>query len=67
MKLMFHDDDCGEYLDSFGRCGRCRFYPDMQSTGFVDVPQPVVDQLLANGRTLLGLNRSPVLPPGEDG
>lgn len=31
---MFHDDDCGEFLDEHGRCPKCGFLPDMQSTGF---------------------------------
>ncbi len=56
MKLMFHDDDCGELLDSYGRCHACRFYPDMQSTAFREVPS---EELVA-GKTYLGIGREPV-------
>lgn len=60
MQLMFHDDDCGELLDKDGRCPKCGFHPDMQSTAFKEVPDAEVSKLRAGGRTLLGLNRRPI-------
>lgn len=65
MKLMIHDDDCGAFVDQFGRCHRCRFYPDMQSTGFVDVSDDELENLRLAGRTFLTLGRLPVLSNGE--
>jgi hypothetical protein len=61
--VMFHDDDCGEWIDSYGRCPRCRIYPDMQSLGITGAPQSVVNALLADGRTLLGPGRRPITTP----
>ncbi len=63
MKLMFHYDDCGALLDSFGRCHACRFYPDMQSTAF----REVAAEDLEHGVTYLGIGREPVgvLPTGS--
>lgn len=57
MQIMFHDDDCGELLDKDGRCPKCKFHPDMQSTGFKEVPDDEVTRLRASGRSMLGLNR----------
>ena len=56
MKLMFHDDSCGEFLDAEGKCPKCRFHPDTQSTAFRDVQ----DGELCRGRSYLGPNRVPV-------
>lgn len=61
MQLMFHDDDCGMLLDHQGRCPTCGFHPDMQSTGFKDVPEDEVRTMKAQGRSFLGLYREPVL------
>lgn len=60
MDLMFHDDDCGELLDQDGRCPKCKFHPDMQSTAFKEVPDEEVRRLKADGRTMLGPQRQPV-------
>lgn len=57
MQIMFHDDDCGELLDKDGRCPKCGFHPDMQSTAFKEVPDADVLKLRSQGRTMLGLNR----------
>lgn len=57
MQIMFHDDDCGELLDKEGRCPKCGFHPDMQSTAFKEVPDAEAMRLRASGRTMLGLNR----------
>lgn len=57
MMVMFHDDDCGELLDSDGKCPKCGFYPDMQSCGFRDVPKK---ELRALDRDFLGEGRQPV-------
>lgn len=54
MKVMFHDDDCGELLDSAGKCPTCGFHPDMQSTGFRDVAE------LPSGRSFLGPGRAEI-------
>lgn len=61
VKLMFHDDSCGELLDVRGRCPRCGFCPDMQSTAFRPVPVDEVDRMLRQGKTFLGLCRKPVM------
>lgn len=66
MKVLFHDDDCGEPLAADGQCPSCRFHPDMQSTGFMDLPQATVKQVLARGGSLLGLGREPVVMKAED-
>ena len=60
LKLMFHDDDCGELLDRDGRCPVCEFHPDMQSTGFRDVEDQEIAALRTRGRSFLGLYREPV-------
>ena len=60
MKLMYHDDDCGELLDRDGRCPKCKFHPDMQSTAFREVTDAELNGLRGNGRSFLGLNRMPV-------
>lgn len=61
MLLMYHDDDCGELLDAAGNCPKCSFAPDMQSTGFREVPDEEVRRLLSEGRTLLGRFRKAIL------
>lgn len=60
MRLMFHDDSCGELLDHEGRCPSCGFHPDMQSTAFRDVPEPEVRERQALGRTFLGEGRKEI-------
>lgn len=55
MKVMFHDDDCGEILNKNGLCPKCGFHPDMQSTAF----REATDEEL-RGRTALGLERRPI-------
>lgn len=65
LKLMIHDDDCGAFLDRFGRCHRCRFYPDMQSTALVAVGDAELESLRLTGRTHLAAGRLPVLPITE--
>lgn len=62
MKLMYHDDDCGELLNQSGECPKCRYHPDMQSTAFREVPDDVVADLTRKGWTFLGLRRVPVGP-----
>ncbi len=60
MMLMFHDDSCGELLDSSGKCPKCGFHPDMQSTAFREVPGDELQQLRAAGLDFLGERRVPV-------
>lgn len=60
MKLMFHDDDCGELLDRKGRCPKCGFHPDAQSTAFKEIPEAEVQELIREGKTFLGPYRKPV-------
>lgn len=60
LRLLFHDDGCGELLDQTGLCPHCGFHPDMQSLGSRDVP---VADLLAN-RSYLATGREPV-PAGS--
>lgn len=60
MKVMFHDDDCGEALDGDGLCPKCRFHPDMQSTAFREATQ---SERLTPGRTLLGKFRKVLKTP----
>jgi hypothetical protein len=52
MMLMFHDDDCGELLDADGKCGKCGFYPDMQSTAYREVADSELRPLLKAGRSV---------------
>lgn len=47
MILMFHDDDCGELLDNDGRCQKCEFQPDEQSTAFHEVSEDELRTLRA--------------------
>jgi hypothetical protein len=56
--VMFHDDSCGEYLEDSGLCPRCRFHPDMQSTGFIDISREIFDSFKSQGHTFLGLRRT---------
>lgn len=37
---LFHDDDCGEFLDADGVCPRHGFSPDMQSLGYREPYEP---------------------------
>jgi hypothetical protein len=60
MRLMFHDDSCGELLDAAGQCPKCGFHPDMQSTGFVEVADSEIDKGIWEGRTYLTKFRQPV-------
>ena len=61
MMVMFHDDDCGELLDGDGECPTCKFHPDMQSTGFREVPdEAIADGIARLGRTYLGAHRERV-------
>jgi hypothetical protein len=53
---MYHDDDCGEFLDAEGRCPKCGFHPDMQSTGF----KPLDTSALRAPRSFLGTGRVPI-------
>jgi hypothetical protein len=59
VKLLHHEDDCGQALDGDGMCPRCKLHPDMQSTAFYEVPVPE----LPRGRTYLGEGRVPYTPP----
>ena len=61
MMLMFHDDSCGELLDMHGECPKCRLHPDMQSTGFTDVPVEVVNRMLDGGQTFMGRCRTQIV------
>lgn len=60
MQLMFHDDSCGELLDAHGRCPKCEFSPDMQSTGFMEVNAATVKAGIVGGKTFLGQRRKPI-------
>jgi hypothetical protein len=53
MRLLFHDDDCGEFLDMDGDCMRCGFSPDMQSLGIKEVSPGELWEGLVQGRTYL--------------
>jgi hypothetical protein len=59
MMLMVHDDSCGELLDDQGKCPRCNFHPDMQSTAFREVSAEELRTLRAAGRTFVGTHRTP--------
>jgi len=61
VSLMFHDDDCDELLTSDGLCPNCNFHPDMQSTGFKNVPSSIL--LRREGRSFLGVGRKPFSQP----
>jgi len=56
IEVMVHEDDCGEILDSAGRCPKCGFHPSMQDTSFKTVQTEDL-----RGRTALGLNREPLV------
>ncbi len=55
MKVMVHDDDCGEILDAEGRCPKCGFHPDIQSTAFREATEQEL-----RGRTALGPERQKI-------
>lgn len=60
LKLMIHDDSCGDFLDELGRCPSCFFHPDMQSTAFIDVTGEKLVEVTKQGmrgRTFLGPGR----------
>jgi hypothetical protein len=57
--LMYHDDSCGELLNNQGMCPKCGFHPDMQSTGFTDLPMEEYNRLKAQGLSFLGRFRTP--------
>ena len=65
MLLMFHDDNCGEFLDKDGQCPKCRYHPDMQSTAFRELSNDEVTRRLLTGETFFGEHRKPVV--GEQG
>lgn len=52
---MVHDDDCGEILDAEGRCPKCGFHPDIQSTAFREATEQEL-----RGRTALGPERQKI-------
>jgi hypothetical protein len=60
IRLVFHDDDCGELLDAEGLCPVCQFHPDMQSTAFRQVPEAEYQAGKNAGRTFLGEYRTPL-------
>ncbi len=60
MMLMFHDDSCGELLNAEGECPKCKFSPDMQSTGFREVDGSEMIVKREGGATFMGLHRAPV-------
>jgi hypothetical protein len=53
MRLLFHDDDCGEFLGMGGECPRCGFLPDLQSLGIKEASPEELREDLARGRTYL--------------
>jgi hypothetical protein len=66
VKVMVHDDSCGEYLTKSGKCPKCNFYPDMQSTAFTMIDYDELRDLICKGRTLLGIHRNPIGGALED-
>jgi hypothetical protein len=58
--LMFHDDSCDVLLDADGRCPKCGFHPDMQSTGFKEITEDEIRRRLAAGETMMGSQRRPI-------
>ena len=54
IRLMYHDDSCGELLDNEGKCLACGFHPDGQSVGFKDVLIVAYREMKATGRTFIG-------------
>lgn len=56
---MFHDDDCGVLLDADGRCPKCGFHPDMQSTGFKEITEREIAERQSKGETMLTTLRRP--------
>lgn len=62
---MFHDDDCGELLDLDGKCLKCKFYPDTQSTAFKEVSTELLSKQIKNGKTFLGLYRKQIVKESD--
>ena len=54
-RVLMHDDDCGAELDARGRCPKCGFAPDMQSTAFVFVAEGDAETLAVALDALSGL------------
>jgi len=53
MRVLIHDDGCGESLDMDGECPRCGFLPDEASVSPVDVAPEDMRKGLSGGRTYL--------------
>jgi len=53
MRVLIHDDGCGEFLDMDGECPRCGFLPDEASVSPVDVAPEDMRKGLSGGRTYL--------------
>jgi len=60
LMLMYHDDSCGELIDSSGKCPKCGFSPDMQSLGFRKVSEAEISEKRQGGATFMGQHRTPV-------
>lgn len=59
--LMFHDDDCDALLDHEGKCPKCGFVPDLQSTGYKEISEREIIQRLSKGQTMMGSKRRPII------
>jgi hypothetical protein len=53
IRLMSHEDGCGEYLDADGRCPKCGFHPDSTAIKYTSVAE--FETMKTTGRTFLGL------------
>ena len=57
MKLLYHDDDCDEFLDHLGFCHKCKLHPDMQSTAFREPTENEIKIAKNSNKLFLGFGR----------
>lgn len=60
MKLLFHDEGCGELVDHMGDCPMCKIPVELQSLEVREVSNEEIHQGLTKGRTFLGAYRTPI-------
>jgi hypothetical protein len=66
--IVFHSSPCGEALDKFGWCPKCKYPPSRSDTGLREVDTATLDQQLkVAGRSFLGQFRVPIECSGEQG
>jgi hypothetical protein len=63
---MYHDDDCGVFLNKDGLCPTCDFHPDMQSCGFKEMEVVELTERVKKGQTFLGQYRVPIIRESGD-